>query len=125
MCTGPTSTPMAALRTSTAAPPAAHIQGSRGSPGRGAGLARALTPSTSGRLFLELLHVRRDRLQEIDEPRAPARSDVVIDLHDLARLDRADHAPARPRGDGAQALVAALGVGQDDQVGVGADDVLG
>src|SRR5216683_8214255 len=97
MCTGPTSTPTAALRTRTPAPATAHIQGSLGSPARGTGLARALTPSTSGRLLLELQYVRRDRLQEVDEPRAPARSDVVVDLHDLARLHRADHAPARPR----------------------------
>src|SRR5690606_30989444 len=65
-----------------------------------------------------------DRLEEVHDPRAPAGGDVVVQLDDVPLLHGAHLAPAWTLGHGAGVLAAALGVGEEDQVGIGVDQEL-
>ena len=66
-----------------------------------------------------------DRLDVVDDARAPAGGDVVVHLDHAAVGDRRDGVPAGASGHGVGVLTAALGVGEEDQIGVDVDDVLG
>ena len=70
---------------------------------------------------LQGLDLGRDHLEEVDHPRAPAGGDVVVELDHAAGPDRGELVPAGPGRDRPGRLGAALGVGQEDQVGVGLD----
>ena len=64
-------------------------------------------------------------LEEVDDARAPAGGDVVVELDDWPFVDRGQAGQARAGRDGGGVLLAALGVGEEDEVGVGVDDELG
>src|ERR1700730_5508508 len=83
-------------------------------------------PGWSSRcLQLQLPDVRRERAEEVDDPRPPTRRDVIVDADHLTGFDGCDRAPPWPGRDGADVLVTALRVRQHDEVRAGSDDVLG
>ncbi len=71
------------------------------------------------------LAIRATDTRELHDPRPPARGDVVVGAVDAVVLHRVDRAPARSRGDRRCVLPAALRVGEDDDLRVLRDDVLG
>ena len=63
---------------------------------------------------------RRRPPEEVDDARAPTGRDVVVHLDDVAGLHGGRcRVPAGAGGDGLERLATALGVGEEDQVGVG------
>jgi hypothetical protein len=62
--------------------------------------------------------------EELDDAGTPPRGDVVVELDHAAAFDRRQTRPPGPPADRVGVLVAAPGVGQDDQVGIGVDDEL-
>src|SRR5688572_25266245 len=66
-----------------------------------------------------------DRLGEVGHPGTPAGGDVVVRLEHPALLDCGQRVERRPLGEGLRGLVAADGIGEDDEIGGLADDVFG
>ena len=90
-----------------------------------AGLDPRRSLQSSGRdCHLLLLGDLRYRRREVDDPRPPARRDVVTHADDVVVRDGLDATPARPRRNGGRGLAAALRVGEDDDLRVRGDDVL-
>src|SRR3954469_12797776 len=64
-------------------------------------------------------------LGEVGDARPPAADDVVVGLDDLVALDGGQRVEGRTLRQGLPRLLAALGVGEHDEVGRGLHDVLG
>src|SRR3954468_256978 len=119
----PTQTPASSAATSATTQPASTRPGRRRLRGAtGSVWGRVPVAVTSPRSALEGL---RDRLGEVGDPRSPAGGDVVVRLEDLLVLDGRDRVERGALGHGLGGLLAALGVGEDDEVRRLADDVLG
>src|SRR5258706_163833 len=110
-------------------PPTPRLTGPTSAPTSSPQAAKATAPTTqSGARATSAARGRqraRDRPDEVDDPRAPARSDRVVDADDRVVADGRDRVPARTRRDRLRGLAAAPHVGQDDQRRVRRDDVLG
>src|SRR5690606_32064793 len=98
----------------------ARPRGPAGTPRR----SRGLMGARPGRGSLDLLDRGADVLHELGQARPPARGHRVVELDHRAVLDRGQVRPAGPLRDGLRVLAAALGVGQEDQVGVLLEEVL-
>src|SRR4051795_3026761 len=116
--TVPTATPRTTATSSSAvAAPRAHAR--RRHPASRAGTWR------EARLrALPATQLLRQELGEVRRAGPPARDDVVVRGEHLAVLDGRDRPERRPLGQALLALLAALRVGQHDEVGRGLDDVL-
>src|SRR3954465_649598 len=123
----PTHTPASRARASTRAAPPSAAPARRPRRGVAARAARGRAPGVvvvMGKPS-SALQGPGDGLREIGHPGAPAGGDVVVALQDPALLDGGHGLERRPLRDGLSALLAAHGVGEDDQVRRLADDVLG
>src|SRR4051812_9966171 len=118
----PTHTPDSRARTRTAPAPA------KTSPGRRARGDAAAVRAPGAVVVMELPASALERLRhgfgEVGDPRAPAGGDVVVGLQDAPLLDRRHGVEGGPLRDRLRRLLAALGVGQDDEVRRLAHDVL-
>src|SRR4051812_45462051 len=113
--TVPTPTPSTTATSSSAEATPRAADRRRHPPSRG-------VPRTGASLTTQLL---RDELGEVRRPGAPAGDDVVVRGDDLAVLHRRDRGEGGPLRQRLLGLLAALRVGEHDQVGRGLDDVLG
>ena len=71
------------------------------------------------------VHRVDDDPEKVDYPRAPPGGHIVVQLDDGAVGHRSERLPARALGHRDSCLATASGVGQEDQVRVGIDHVLG
>src|SRR5215204_4138993 len=125
----PTHTPASRVRRSAAPAPASTSPGRRRPRGVVAGgcpePGRVPLPAVAVIGVGSVLQGVGHGLGEVRDARAPAGGDVVVGLEDAVLLDGRHGVERRPLRHGLGGLLAALRVGQDDQAGRLADDVLG
>src|SRR5262245_2423073 len=122
---GPTAIATSTAATSTPTEPTSHRHGSRTGC---SGVPSSVFVGGAGDVVmspgrLELRPGVDEGLEVVDDARTPPARDVGIDLDDVIVLDGGQLVPARPVRDlvGRHAAVGTA-VGQEDQVGIGADD---
>src|SRR5947209_20085853 len=99
---GPMTRPSRTATTTATAPPTAHATGCR-----------------FNRSDPRALGGAHHDLQELRNAWPPARGDVVVEGHHVTLLDGGQVRPPGPGRNRRRRLVAALGVGQEDEVGLG------